>query len=372
MNSVERRYLDFDPDIMLLSAQQRSQIVKMTVLYLMRAVSSQEYSDHVRLLTKWSGRRMADFRGMLKFSGYLQREFKFYLYEYLASGTFSLSSSILKEDRAFVQRLVKADDTYQKALVRQCKAYKALGYKPRELSGFCQDLDSVMEDLRVYCKKFCIVSMRFIAESNGLKVDDLVNEIMAYGIYAVYRAYPEILDKTHLLNIAKQAAHNRGENMIKEATTQSRSRLRKHADGTFSATVVSIHSKFMSSDMVGIAGTPVQSGVMVCTGMMAGINGQSVENESAHDVDRRRDLAMVVASLFEKLASPKAKRFLELLMGTYDKEFSDWLEEPNDEFFDNVGREAYAEKVREFLNVPVHKARTFVRGLRNELQDFRN
>lgn len=372
MNSIERKYLEFDPDVVLLNAGHRSRVVKLTLLYVMRAVAGQDFSDQVREITGWSGRTMADFRNTLKFDGYIQRELKFYIYERLAAKTFSVSSLILKEDRDFIQRFVKSDDIYQKALAKQCRAYKSLGYKPWALNTFCSELESVMDDLQVYCKKFSYVSLRFIAESNGARIDDLANELIAYGIYAVYRAYPEIEDTLHLLNIAKQAAHNRGQNLIKEATTKKRSRLSRQKDGTFVATVISLHSKSISSDYASVVGTTPNSGVMVCTSLMAGIDGTCVENESAGDVDRKRDLTIAVETLYQSFSSPRAKRFLELLTGAYDEDFSKWLGQANDEMFDVAAREVYAEKVREYLKVPVDKARSFVRGLRSQLQDFRN
>ena len=371
MNSLERRYLDFDPEMMMLKPQQKAAIVKMTVLYLMRVVSSQEYSDFLRKEAGWSGRRMSEFRNELKFSGYIQRDIKFYLYEYLTEGTFSLSSSILKEDRAFIQRLVKTEDEYQKALVKQCKAYKSLGYPAKPLPEFCRQCDEIVEELRLYCRKFVIKKLRFVVQMNGMFVDDIVQELIAYGVYAIYRAYPECLNTKHMLNIAKQAAHNRGENIIKESVTKSRSRLIRHEDGTFSAKVLSLHSKAVSSDYI-MDGTRGQGGVMVCTSLMAGLDGQAVEGESAHDVDRKRDLKAAIETLMAEFTSPKAKMFLELLMGVHDPKFSAWLGQENDELFDTAERAVYAEKVREYLDVSVERARSFVTGLRNELGDFKN
>lgn len=314
---------------------------------------------------------MSDFRNELKFSGYIQRDFKFYLYEYLIDGTFSLASSILSEDRAFVYRFTRSDDKYQKALVKQCKAYNNLGYKPRPMVEFCTKCDDILEDLQLFCKKFVIKKLKFVVQMNGLFVDDIVQELIAYGIYANYRAYPESMGTKHMLNIAKQAAKNRGENIIKESVAFSRSRLIRHEDNTFSARIISLHSKAISSDYI-LDGTRGQGGTMVCTSLMAGLDGNSVEGESARDPERGRDLQQAVATMLDHFSSPTARLFVELLMGVYDPEFSKWLGQANDEMFDTAERIVYADKVREYLGVSVAKAQNFVQGLRTELRDFKN
>ncbi len=373
MNSIELKYANFDPDWVLLRRTDKSSVVKMTVLYLMRAVTSQAFSEHVRLVTSWSGARMVEFRNALKFAGYLQRELKFYIYASTVGDTFPLTSRILKEDRQFVSQFLRSStDKFAKALKAQCQAYYKLGYVPRSLDTFSAKCDDLVEDLDLYCKKFVIKSLRFVVQQNSMTVQDMVNELMSYGIYAIFRSYPEVKNDLHMLNIAKQAAHNRGENIIKEAGAQSRSRLTRNEDGTFSARVISLHSKSLSTDYGSAAFGPVTNGMLVCSSLMVGLDGTSVENERADDVNRLRDLKAAVQQIDENCSSAKAKKFLELLMGVYDPEFSAYLTQDNDELFDTLTRQEYAEKVRAYLGVSVNKARSFVRGLKAELADFRN
>lgn len=371
MNSIERKYADFDLDWLLIKRPARASVVKMTLLYLMRAVTSQDFSEHVREVTKWSGAKMVEFRNNLKFAGYLQRELKFYVYAAVVDTTYGMTSVILKEDRQFVDKVIASDDNLSRALKAQCKAYYKLGYMPRVLGVFSMKCDRLVEDLDLYCKKFVIKCLDFVVKQNAMTVQDMVNELMSYGIYAIFRAYPEVKNDLHMLNIAKQAAHNRGENIIKEAGAQSRARLTRNDDGTFSARVISLHSKSLSTDYSSALG-PVTNGMLVCSSMMVGLDGTSVENERADDVNRLRDLKAAVRQIDEECSSAKAKKFLELLMGVYDPEFSKYLAQDNDEVFDTITRQEYAEKVRTYLGVSVEKARTFVRGLRVELADFRN
>lgn len=370
MNSIERKYADFDSDWLLLKRPGRASVVKMTLLYLMRAVTSQEFSEHVREVTKWSGTRMVEFRNNLKFAGYLQRDLKFYVYAAVVDTTYGMTS-VLKEDKQFVAKVLASDDSFSKALKAQCKAYYKLGYVPRVLGVFSMKCDRLVEDLDLYCKKFVIKSLRFVVQQNSMTIQDMVNELMSYGIYAIFRAYPEVKNDLHMLNIAKQAAHNRGENIIKEAGAQSRARLTRNEDGTFSARVISLHSKALTTDYSAPLG-PVTNGVLVCSSLMVGLDGTSVENERADDVNRLADLKSAVRQIDDNCSSAKAKKFLELLMGVFDPDFSAYLGQDNDEVFDTVSRQEYAEKVRTYLGVSVDKARTFVRGLKAELADFRN
>jgi hypothetical protein len=371
MNSIELKYANFDPDWVFLKRGDKTSVVKMTVLYLMRAVTSQVFSDHVREVTSWSGAKMVEFRNNLKFAGYLQRELKFYIYASVVDTTYGMTS-VLKEDKQFIARMLATDDKFSKALKDQCKAYYKLGYVPRVLGVFSMKCDRLVEDLDLYCKKFVIKCLDFVVKQNSMTIQDMVNELMSYGIYAIFRAYPEVKNDMHMLNIAKQAAHNRGENIIKEAGAQSRSRLTRNDDGTFSARVISLHSKSLSTDYSSVALGPITNGMLVCSSLMVGLDGTSVENERADDVNRLRDLKATVRQIDENCSSAKAKKFLELLMGVYDPEFSAYLTQDNDEVFDTITRQEYAEKVRTYLGVSVEKARTFVRGLKAELVDFRN
>ncbi len=372
MNSIELKYANFDPDWLLIKKPARASVVKMTVLYLMRAVTSQVFSEHVREVTNWSGARMVEFRNSLKFAGYLQRELKFYIYASVVDTTYGMTSSILKEDRQFIARFIASDDKFSKALKEQCKAYYKLGYMPRVLSVFSMKCDRLVDDLDLYCKKFVLKSLRFVVQQNSMTIQDMVNELMSYGIYAIFRAYPEVKSDLHMLNIAKQAAHNRGENIIKEAGAQSRSRLTRNDDGTFSARVISLHSKNLNIDYGSVPLGPTSNGMLVCSSLMVGLDGTSVENERADDVNRLRDLRNAVQQIDQNCSSAKARKFLELLMGVHDPDFSKFLQQDNDEVFDTATRQEYAEKVRAYLGVSVDKARAFVRGLKAELADFRN
>jgi hypothetical protein len=373
MNSIERRYAEFDSDWMMLSKTTKGELVKMTVLYLMRAVTSQEYSELVRDRAKWSGAQMSEFRTNLKDSGYIQRDLKFYIYEAVVDGTFTWSSRIHKEDRVLVQRLIRGEDEYCKALIKQCRAFRKLNYVPRNILVFNKKCEALVEDLDLYCKKFVLKKLRFVVQQNAMRIQDMVNELMCDGIYAIYRAYPEILDGQHMLNIAKQAVHNRGENIIQEATTQSRSRLIKNSDGTFSARLVAIDSNQLGQDMtLSATAGPISSGMMVCTSLMADLEGNCAKDESAANVDAKRDLRQKVDQLLADVKSPKARKFIELLMGVHDQEFSAKLGQENDELCDSLPRHDYAELVRQHLGVSVSKARSFVRGLRSELSPYRN
>jgi hypothetical protein len=168
----------------------------------------------------------------------------------------------------------------------------------------------------------------------------------------------------------KQGIKNRGINIIKEETTQKRSRMTKNKDGTFQGTLLSLQfGEFDQTFGLERVGT---GGMSVCNSLMCGLDGSSAEYERPSDVDRRKDLREVVDCILSRLKGDVPSRFVSLLMGEHDDKFSDWLGQPNEEALSKLDRKVYVEKVRQYLDVPVDTAKNFIGKLRFELQDFRN
>ena len=371
MNSISRLIANQDPDYVLLSANDRRDLVYSVMLYMFRVIDSPTLSKTLKSILTWEGQNCIDFRKSLQIKGNIQRDLKLYTYARIngvANAEALHGLSVSDSDVALVKNLLRSKLEKALKLIQRCKYYKRLGYKPRSIATFNSSMSSAILVLDTYCKKFVNKKFLFLTQSGQLGKEDIRQGLLEFGVYAIYKAYPVIKTSLHMLNIAKTAIHNRGMNLIKEQTTSSRSRMSKQKDGTFSGTLVSL-GQLLVADNIPDMGFGVTT---VATSLVTGLDGRSVEGEQFNDVNRRRDLEEVVTKIFTSLKSETPKQFLNLLMGVYDEGFSTWLGQPNDTYCSKADRKVYANKVREYLSIPVPKARDFFVSLRSQLQDFRN
>ncbi len=369
MNSIGRLLANQDPDYILLSKASRREIVYSVLMYMFRIIDSPTLSKTLKGNMGWSGQDCIDFRSNLKTSGRIQRDLKLYAYARInqvkepAKGL-----EVHADDIKLVNNVLRSKDERAIKLVKRCKYYCRKGYTPKSPNKFSTVLNWVVRDLDVYCKKFVNRKFLFLTQSGQLGKDDIRQGLLEFGVYAIYKAYPVIKSSLHMLNIAKTAIHNRGMNVIKEQTTTSRMRLSKQRDGTFAGTLVSLGQLLVSDRIPDMGFGPT----LIANSLVTGLDGRVVEGEQFIDVDRRRDLEQTVDHIMSETKSSKKKLFLNLLMGIYNKEFSEWLGHDNDSLCSRIDRKAYANQVRKYLDMPIPIARKFVVGLREQLKDFRN
>jgi hypothetical protein len=371
MNSVGELIALFDTDYVLLSKQDRTTLSGAILLYLFRGIDSSSMSDLFKSKLAWTGQQCIDFRKRIYASGYIQKNFKMYFYARACSFKASPESfGILPKDVVFVRKLLKSKNVYIRKLIATCKKYLSQGYQPRSLDVFDLGLNKAAMEVNVFCKKFINKKFKFLTNSGQKDKESLHSEMLEYALRASYRAFPCIDNLLHLVNIMKQGIKNRGINIIKEETTQKRSRMTKNKDGTFQGTLLSLQfGEFDQTFGLERVGT---GGMSVCNSLMCGLDGSSAEYERPSDVDRRKDLREVVDCILSRLKGDVPSRFVSLLMGEHDDKFSDWLGQPNEEALSKLDRKVYVEKVRQYLDVPVDTAKNFIGKLRFELQDFRN
>jgi hypothetical protein len=270
-----------------------------------------------------------------------------------------------------VKKMKTSRSELAQKLSEYCLSRLRVGHKPRTLEEFDRGLTRVIPLLEVTCGKFVTKKFKFLTQSGQLNKDETQQELLLSGLYAMYRAYPEIDDLLHLKNIGITAIGNRGQNMIMEATSASRQRLTRNEDGSFSGVVMSMNTADFDVVFSQDAGSGTGGSMITCNALMSGLDGNSVEYERPSDVDRQRDLKTTIDKLFGKMRTEKARRFASILMGVHDEEFSVYLGQANDEASDKMPYMEYSETARSFLDIPKEKARNFVMRLRTELKDYR-
>jgi len=369
MNSIGRLFAMHDTDYVLLPAPAKRELVYSVLLYMFRVIDSPSLSVPLKSILGWEGQDCINFRKSLTVSGVIQRDLKFYTYARIIGDSNALAGiNISEADKNLVKNLLRSQDNKAQSLVKRCKTYARKGYTPKTIQTLERTMGQALHTLNTYCKKFVNKKFRFLTQSGQLGVDDTCQDLLEFGVSAIYKAYPVIKTSLHMVNIAKTAIHNRGQNIIKEQTTTSRGRLTKQVDGTFAGNIISLGQLVVADQIPEMGFGPV----LVANSLVTGLDGRSVEGEQFTDVNRRRDLEQTVDRILLSLSSTKKKQFVTLLMGHYDEKFTSWLGRDNDEYWSRVDRKIYANKVREYLEVPPTKAREFVLELRSQLQDFRN
>jgi hypothetical protein len=301
-------------------------------------------------------------------AGYIQKWLKLYVYARVNGEKTDTDKLIDPFDKKLVTALLRSTNPKAVKLCKKCTYYARQGYTPKSLATFDRVTHEVITELTVYCRKFVNKKFLFLTQSGQSGKDDIAQMLKEFGIYAIYKAYPVIKTTLHMTNIAKTAIHNRGINYIKEQTTTSRSRVTRGKDGTFVGMVMSLNQS-LTGDRVpelDLAGSPL------ATALVTGLDGRSVNMERFSDVNRCRDLEQTVNLVLDKLPKQRDKRFVLLLMGTYDEAFSAWLGQPNDDLYFKGGRTVYCTKVKDYLNMGTDHARSLLNDLRTQLSDFRN
>lgn len=372
MNVIGELIAYHDPDFLLLSNADRFHLQVQVLSFVFGTTSSADMGDDFKSLLKWSGQGCTDFRKKLWRSGTILKELKLYVYAKAAEVPARYADYGLEEiDAKFVASVMKSSNEVALKLVHKLQKASEV-YPVRTLKSFDRGLNLAVKRLldTAYIEKFVGKKFRFLTQSGQKDEGSLQAELMEFGLRSAYRAYPKVEGVLHLVNIMKTGIHNRGQNIIKEETTQKRKRLVRNEDGTFSGLLLSLnHSTFEQTFALEQQGT---GGLSVCNALMSGLDGRSIGYERPTDIDRQRDLVKVVDKFYDSCSAQGKRVFITLLMGVYDDKFSDFLGQPNDDAFYKLDRKLYVEKVRSFVGVSKEKAKEFMGEMRTAFADFRN
>lgn len=371
MNTLGIIIASEDPDFLILSRPVQNRLYCAVLTYMFKGSSSQEMSEEFKQVMGWSGKQCTSFRQRLKDSGELQLNVKLFLYSRICGyDTPAIMFEIKKEDATWVTRILRSQTEGIKALRKICLSFHRKGYKPIAFSKYRKAIDGLPAVLNEGLRKLVGKKLRFLWQSEQISQEGVVSDLFSAGLYSVYHAYPVIETPLHMANIARTAIHNRAMNIIAEQTTESRKRVVKNDDGTFSGVLLSINAS-VSPEMLYAQDNVGNGAAIVCNSLMSGLDGTSAEGESPWDVNRKRELRLTVENLVTSMP-PKGRAFVHLMMGEYDEEFSQFLGQANTDVYAKAKREVYLDKARQFLEIPVPKAREFVVRLRDHLHEYRN
>lgn len=216
--------------------------------------------------------------------------------------------SVDKQDTNHFLKLFKRCDWFVDAL-----SSRIVDVPPHflEKDFIFNEFNEVYPDVIKYVKSLVWRKLRFVAESNNMELADLESDLLIKVVQSYYGMVPvrEELPLKYTVNYLKRVAHNRGMNIIKFATTKRRGRLVN----------------------VGKDNNGVDQFSLLCTSMNQ-TKLDSEGNEFSPDVEDERssiatfEVRFSIDELLNKLRpGSKKHRFLLILMGMYDEEFTTYL-----------------------------------------------
>lgn len=338
----------------------KAQLCSSVLKYSFRAITASELGRTLRFAhEEFSPKKV---RLALLSNGAILKNVK--LFTYASASYKGIPSDIFgvspRDEKIILHRL-EHDYTFHKflrGLIR--KGYKPL--TPKKMDRLVQDVVAG-PDFTSYIGKFVNKKLSFIVKSNGIKPLDITQDLCSWGTYALYRAYPRFESFLHALNIAKQAAHNRGINLIMENKSQSRERFQKNTDGTFSGVNIPIHT------LTTPVGFDRVSALTRCNHLMVNLSGASAANLSPSSIQNDFELKLSVKLVYNKL-SPRLQHLMRLWAGRYDERYSAFLGIDNDEAFESWSRKEYMLKCVEYLEIPTKIAQNFYYTLRRQFKDY--
>lgn len=283
--------------------------------YLFKGMSNPEFKSKVS-----NGK---DLKSKVDNSGYILKNCKAYAYAY-----YSYKQGILKKKpKRKDYQLVMEDALLLRKLDLSFINTRFKAFNLQEYDFILQEL-FLSKELNSYVGKFVNKKMTFMINSYGDSFNGLKSELMAAGLYTIYRQYPYFESYLHVMNIAKAGIHNFGQDLIKNRTAQKNQRLGKNEDGTF---------------------------YQKCIPLSKVENFIVVEQENPDFV-------------FESVEmKPKAKKLLLLLSGKYDAEFSNYLGSDNDVAALSMRYSSYTKHVQEYLEVSPKQVRRFFEKVRDRM-----
>lgn len=209
-------------------------------------------------------------------------------------------------------------------------------------------------------KSIAYKRLRFLMSSTNQTREDFHNELLEKVVQAFYGQVPVMKSTAHLINYLAQSADNHAVNIIKSETSLKRGRLVN----------------------VGLDRNGLPRFELLCVSQ----NQTRTKTEDGADIDytdvdtgndmRSFELEFSVSEILNRYAGrAKKHKMMLLLMGTEDKEFTEWLRkrklasrsEDNVDVQTNVSVADFNRLVSEFLHVSETKTNVFLLKLRKHL-----
>lgn len=353
-----------------LDGEDFSTIFSQTISYLTKGITAFKFQAAMKVFCKGTGFSAKDFRLKLHESRYMSLNLKLFM---LRLGRYkSINLDIVKElARELEIRVIDAKRMVQvweqhpglrKRIKTEARSIPEHRLPLLTIEGINEFFRTVVyKPVLKYIKWEVYKKLTFISRSNNEEYRDFHNDVLAKVVQAFYSMVP-IVDKSdaHVINGLKQTVHNHVINIIKSETSQKKGRL----------IPIGVDS----------LGRPINMLVVTSQNQMAPVEGQDDSYDEVHggtgnNLDRF-ELEFSISEILGKLRERSKKhRFVQILMGHDDPEFTAWLQEKkvaarNEDNVDvqmKMSTEDFNKLLGEFLHVEEHKLAAFISRLRKDL-----
>ncbi len=332
-----------------------------SMLYLLGETGAFDFQKHVKPFCKMRSAKM--FRLRLREHSYSNLTLKTYLIRIVITKAtkqqavkLSKLYGIRKRDAWLIFRLLTENSWFKRLANKYIRslACSLTDLDPKEINA---TFNRIFPAVLRYIKHITYSKLRFLVKSTNSDFSDYHSELSAKIVQSFYAAVPIKMSDAHLTNYLRRSVHNHAINMIKMGTTQKRGRL--------ISTDTDVNGKRQFS-MLCLSQNQLELNNL---GEDPDVDG---EDESVNKFETRFSISEVLDSM--KMHSRKY-RFLTLLLGAEDSEFSKYLklrgvcreDEDNVDVQNRVAPENYTEHVSEFLRVPKSNITTFFESLRHQL-----
>lgn len=336
-----------------------------TMSYLTCGISYSEFQSRLKPLCKGRSFSAKDFRLLLHRTEYLSLVIR--LYSYRLGKTRSADSTDARSyatqygmfqcDARLIFKFWCEQQRFRSRIKRQVRELDVDTHL--DLDVLRETLQVVMKPLDKYIKSFTYRKLRFICKSQNLDLIDMQNELVIRTVNAFHKMMPCTKGPEHAVNYLKRTVHNAGINFISANTSLKAGRLvnndpTKEKRDSFSLLVV-------SENQMRPLGTDDQV---------------SYEEMAGHNPIERVEIEHSVGSIVSQVRKGSKKhKFLTILMGVYDQQFTDWLrakryctlKETNCEYQDRVDAPKFNILVGRFLKIDSTRVESYIARLRTSL-----
>jgi hypothetical protein len=337
-----------------------------TMSYLTRGIGYSEYQDRLKPFCEAAPFSAKDFRLMLHQSQYLSLIVKLYTLRLGKSRSVdkTLAQRLQRSyglhscDAAKIWRFWNQQQRFRSRIKQAVKEYDADTHlNPKLLQDILQRV--ILKPVSKYIKSFTYRKLRFICKSQNLDLRDLHTELTIKAVDAYYKLMPCVLEGPHVINYIKRAIHNSGINLISANTSQKAGRLINNDEtgekrDAFTLLVVSENQMRISAES-----DPV-----------------SYEELAGHNPIERVEIEHSVEQLVSGVKEGSKKhKFLTILMGSDDEEFTKWLRcnkhcsnrETNSDLQVRMNPNTFNILLGRFLRVDQRKVDRFITSLKTKL-----
>ena len=210
-----------------------------------------------------------------------------------------------------------------------------------------------------FVSQFSYFRLSFLTNLYNFPQEDIRADLTEQAIRALYKRYPSFHNGEHMVNLAKIAARNHGNNLIKSYRAQQRDIMVN--DGSRNRFTV-VNQSYLNT--LGVDGDSMLSQYENSAGE-GGIVHDRITNlpttidQSNWETTRTLDTAVAMQP------DTRLRRYLSVLRGEQDGPFSTYLGERSDEYADRVPFAQLNRRAAAFFNVDDEETDRVLRDVRN-------